>query len=146
MSKNTEKNTKSKAPDARARTNAKNANRRLNLNKLELLVTVVNKNKAEFFADLLSGFDINFQTIVRARGTANAEILSLLGLENLPKAVIFSVVRADKLKDALAALEDKFKTVKDASGVAYSIPLASVIGVAAFGFLSNNEQTVKEEK
>ena len=38
--------------------------------KLKLLVTVVNRNKSEFYMDLLSGFEVNFQTSVLGQGTA----------------------------------------------------------------------------
>ena len=32
--------------------------------KLKLLITVVNRQKAEFFADLLQGHEVNCQTMV----------------------------------------------------------------------------------
>ena len=36
--------------------------------KLKLLVTVVNRNKTEFYLDFLSGFEVNFQASVLAEG------------------------------------------------------------------------------
>jgi len=124
----------------------KSRNSKIHSDKLELLVTIVNRKKAEFYQDLLQNFEVNMQLAVRARGTARAQTLSLLGLEDLPKTVIFSFIKEDRVPDALAELETKFKTIKDGGGVAYTVPLTSVIGVAIFGFLSNNEKTVKEEK
>lgn len=124
----------------------KSSNSKVNTGKLELLVTIVNRNKAEFYQDLLQNFEVNMQIAMRARGTARAQMLNLLGLEDLPKIAIFSFIREDKIPDALAALENKFKTIKDGGGVAYTVPLTSVIGVAIYGFLSNNAMTVKEDK
>ena len=50
---------------------------KVNSGKLELLVSIVPNNKAEFYTDLLqSSFEVNFQWTARARGTANAEMLS----------------------------------------------------------------------
>lgn len=115
-------------------------------NKLELLITVVNRQKAEFYADLMQSFEVNMQMIVKARGTATLEMLELLGLEESKKAVIFSVIKEEKIKDAMLTLDKKFKTIKNGGGIAYTIPLTSVIGVAIYGFLSNNKMTVKEEK
>ncbi len=123
----------------------KSANSKMSTNRLELLITVVNRKKSEFYQDLLLSFDVNFQTAVNARGTASMQMLSLLGLEDSPKTVIFSFIREDKIQDALATLENKFQTIKDGRGVAYTVPLSSVIGVTAYGFLSN-VKTVKEEK
>ena len=122
------------------------SNSKVSADKLELLITVVNRQKAEFYTDLLQAFDVNMQMTVRARGTASGQALQLLGLEDSPKSVIFSVIREDKLPDALTLLGYKFRTIKDGAGVAYTVPLTSVIGVALFGFLSNNAKTVKESK
>lgn len=114
-------------------------------NKLELLVTVVSRNKGEYYADLIQSFDVNLQVIALANGTADLKTLRYLGLTDTEKSVIFSIIQQDKLPDALGALEEKFKTVKGGKGIAYTIPLTSVIGTLLFGFLSNNRTVVKEE-
>ncbi len=106
--------------------------------KLKLLVTVVNRSKGEFFMDFLSGFEVNFQTAVLAQGTAKSETLYMLGLEDSEKSVIFSVLREDKATEALQALEDKFQTIRNGKGIAFTIPMSSVIGVAMYRFLSNH--------
>ena len=109
--------------------------------KLKLLVTVVNRNKTEFYMDFLSGFEVNFQTSVLAQGTAKSETLYMLGLEDSDKSVIFSIVREDKAVEAMHALEDKFHSLKNGKGIAFTIPLSSVIGVAIYQFLSNSNAT-----
>lgn len=106
--------------------------------KLKLLVTVVNRSKTEFFMDLLSGFEVNFQTSVLGQGTASSEAMYMLGLEDSNKGVIFSVLREDKATEAMHALEDKFHTIKNGKGIAFTIPMSSVIGVAIYRFLSNH--------
>ena len=105
--------------------------------KLQLLFTIVNRNKTEFYVDLLHNFDINMQMILSANGTADSRIKSLLGLTDSEKAVIISVIRRDKSKLALEALGEKFKTVKGGKGIAYTVPMSSTIGVAIYQFLSN---------
>ena len=114
-------------------------------NPLKLLVTVINRNKTEFYADLIQSFDVNLQAIVLANGTADANMLKYLGLTNTEKCMILSVVQTEKLPDALDALSDKFRTVKDGKGIAFTLPLTSVIGKLLFGFLSNNRSVLKEE-
>ena len=106
--------------------------------KLKLLITVVNRSKTEFYVDFLSGFEINFQTCVLGQGTAHSETLHLLGLEDSDKSVIFSVAREDKAAEVMQGLEKKFETVRNGKGIAFTIPLTSVIGVAIYRFLSNN--------
>lgn len=111
--------------------------------KLELMITIVNRNKADFYMDLIQSFDVNMQLAVPAQGTANAEIRNILGLADTDKTVIFSVIREDTSTRALNAIEEKFRTIKNGKGISYTIPLTSVIGVSIYGFLSNNRMTVK---
>ena len=124
---------------------AKQNSRAVTSNRLKLLVTIVGRNKAEFYADLIQSFDVNMQMIALATGTANERMLGLLGLTDNEKAVLFSVVREEKINDALHVLGEKFKTIKDGKGVAFTIPLTSVIGTLIYGFLSNNRTVVQEK-
>ena len=110
-----------------------------NFRKLKLLITVVNRNKTEFYMDFLHDYEVNFQTSVLAQGTAKSEMLYMLGLEDSDKSVIFSVLREDRAADALQALEDKFYTIKNGKGIAFTVPMSSVIGVAIYRFLSNHK-------
>ena len=111
--------------------------------RLEALITIVDRKKGEFYADLLQSFDVNMQMILSAKGTAEAKMLEYLGLSNNDKAVIISMVREDKLDEIGEALESKFATVKGGKGIALSVPMASIMGAAAFGFLSNEGGYVK---
>ena len=114
-------------------------------NRLELLVTIVSRKKAEYYTDLIQSLDVNMQVTAFGHGTADAKMLVYLGLADSDKAVIFSVIQQNKIPSAMNLLEDKFKTIKDGKGVAFTIPLTSVIGTLIFRFLSNNRMTVKEE-
>ena len=107
--------------------------------KMKLLFTVVNRKKAEFYTDLLQNFEVNMQLALSASGTAGSSMMELLGLTDSEKTVIISIIRSDKAKEALAALEEKFKTVKGGKGIAYTVPMTSTIGVAIYQFLSNTE-------
>ena len=105
--------------------------------KMQLLFTVVNRRKTDFYADLLQNFEVNFQTILLAQGTAGTEALKMLGLDDSERSVIISVIRRDRAKAAMDMLADKFKSVKNGGGIAYTVPMTSTIGVAIYQFLSN---------
>ena len=107
------------------------------IKKLKLLFTVVDRAKGEFYLDVLGQFDVNFQMGMGGLGTANSELLELLGLEP-HKAVILSVVREDLVDSVMNCLEDKFRTVRNGKGISFAVPLASVIGVNLYQFLSDN--------
>ena len=97
--------------------------------KLKMLITVVDRSKALFYVDLLEQFEVNVQMVIYGRGTANSEMLNLLGIAESDKAVIMSNIREDK--------------VKNGKGIAYTISLDSIIGVSMYQLLSN-DRTLKE--
>ena len=107
------------------------------IKKLKLLFTVVDRPKAEFYLDVLSQFDVNFQMVVGGLGTANSELVELLGLEP-HKAVILRVMRENRVEEAMNCLEEKFTTIRNGRGIAFAVPLSSVIGVNLYQFLSDN--------
>ena len=108
------------------------------IKKLKLLFTVVDRPKAEFYLDVLSQVEINCQMVAAGKGTANSDLIDLLGL-NIHKAVILSVVREDMVDAVMNCLENKFATIKNGKGIAFAVPMSSVIGVNMYQFLSNNK-------
>lgn len=117
---------------------AQAANQKLDSDKLSVLFTVVNRNKADYYMDLIQSYHVNMQMAMLAHGTASKETLAALGLANTEKTVIVSIVRQDCLPAVLDILEQKFNTIKNGKGIAYTVPMSALIGVAAFGFLSDN--------
>ena len=107
------------------------------IKKLKLLFTVVDRQKGEFYLDVISQFDVNCQLILPGMGTAASELLDMLGLEP-HKAVILSVLREDMVDAAMDTLEEKFRTIRGGKGISFAVPLSSVIGVNLYQFLSDN--------
>lgn len=142
-----EKNKTKSAPEAkakikatppkriRAKKAADEAKKNLAPHKLVLLITIVNRNKAEYYLDLLQSFEINMQMSVLGVGTA-AKSFGLLN-SDWEKQVLFSIIRKDNVKRALETLEEKFASIRGGKGIACTIPLTSTIGMAVYQFLSN---------
>lgn len=105
--------------------------------KIKLLVTIVERKKADFYLSTLEGLGVNLQTLIYAQGTANKDILNLIGLNDSNKAVIISVVKEESIKEILATYEDKLFKTKNGKGIAFTIPISSVIGVMVYKFLLN---------
>lgn len=116
------------------------------IKKLKLLVTIVNRSKATYYIDLLEQFEVNMQLVIYGKGTANSEMRDLLGIVETDKVVLISFVREDKVNDVLETLKEKFEKIKNGKGIAYTIPMNSIIGVSIYQFLSNNKTIKKEEK
>ena len=106
------KNTSEKKELAVEKRSSDNSQSKLAPKKLKLLITVVNRQKSEFFMDLIQGFEANIQLTMAAKGTAKTEMLEYLGLSaDSEKSVIISVIREDMEKQILAALKDRFTKI-----------------------------------
>ena len=116
------------------------------IKKLKMLITVVDRSKSLYYLDLLEQFEINMQTVIYGKGTAGTEMMSLLGLQDNNKAIIISFVREDKIEEIKETLSDKFQKIKNGKGIAFVIPMKSIIGVSIYQFLSNNKSFIKEEE
>ena len=115
-------------------------------NRLVLLVTIVQKGKGTFFADFLQTFDANLQISVVGTGTAQSDLVEFLGLKDNKRSIIFSVVREDRVDKIFEALQERFQTVNNGTGISFTIPLTSVIGKLSYGFLSNERRVVKGDE
>lgn len=133
-----------KASPVKRASSVKKAKNAASVPPVKLLITIVGRNKAEYYLDLIQSFDVNMQCVLLGHGTADKSTLGLLGLTDSDKAVIVSVIQEKKASEALSCLNDKFGAIKGGKGVACVLPISSVIGVLIYGFLSNNRETVKE--
>ncbi|MCR5154644.1 MAG: hypothetical protein K6B75_07345 [Lachnospiraceae bacterium] len=117
---------------------------KLTSGRLEVLITIVARNKADYYMDLIQSFGVNMQFTAFGRGTASMEMLKILGLADSEKAVIFSLIREDLVKEALVTIEEKFRTIRNGNGIAFTVSLTSVIGASVYSFLADNRDSYKE--
>lgn len=118
----------------------------VSMNRLKILVTVVNRAKADFYMDHIQSFGVNMQMVVFGHGTAPHEISTAMGLTDSERAVIFSIIGENNLRAALDSLDEKFNTIAGGKGIAYTIPMSSIIGKSIFNFLSNNRDAVRRNE
>lgn len=123
-----------------------NGHSRVTMNRLKIMITVVSRAKADFFMDHIQSFGVNMQMVLFGHGTAPLEIATAMGLNNSERAVIISVIGEQHLQAALENLEEKFNTIPGGKGIAYTIPMASVIGKSIFNFLSDNRNAVRRNE
>lgn len=125
---------------------AKDGHSHVSMNKLKVLITVVSRTKADFYMDHIQSFGVNMQMVAYGQGTASKEISTAMGLADSDRAVIMSIIGEDRLKAALESLDEKFNTIVGGKGIAYTIPMASIIGKSIFNFLSDNRDAVRRNE
>lgn len=105
--------------------------------KLTTFVTIVNRGLASPITKIFESYGCSAQFIQRGRGTAVKEIRDILGIEDTSKDVIFSIIREEVVEDVKTELAAFFLASKHNKGIAFSIPMSSMIGVKVYQFLAN---------
>ena len=105
--------------------------------KLKILFTIVDRTKTDFYLSALESFGVNMQTVLYAKGTAPTEIATMLGIVDKGKALILSAVNEDVIPTILAEYEDNYFKLRNSKGVAFTVPISSIIGVSIYNFLAN---------
>jgi len=114
--------------------------------KLKIIFTIVNRGRGNLFLDFIEEMGVNMQMILDGEGTAPCNLDNLWGLQHKERDVIISFVPEDKTKKILKMLDNKFETVRNGDGIAFCIPVSSIIGVAVYQFLMDNRKKKEGRK
>ena len=122
------------------------AERKFTPQKLKIIVTIVNRGKGQFFYDQIENLGVNMQLILNGEGTAPYNLDNLWGLAHKERDIILSFVPEDRVKKILKELDAKFETVRNGDGIAFAIPISSIIGVAVYQFLIDDRRKKEQKK
>jgi hypothetical protein len=123
-----------------------NTRAKISMNRLKILITVVSRAKADFYMDHIKSFGVNMQMVLFGQGMAPREIATAMGLADSDRAIILSIIGENNLRSALDSLAEKFNTIVGGKGIAYTIPMSSIIGKSIFNFLSDNRNAVRRNE
>ena len=108
------------------------------IKKLCLYVTIVNKGQANAVTSLFQRMGSALQYVEVGNGTANRNVLDILGIEDNAKEVVFAVIKEELVKDAVRELEAFFMASKKNKGIGFKVDLTSLIGVKLYRFLTDS--------
>ena len=103
---------------------------------IKLLTTIVGRGTGEQVTHLMRDIGIRYHIILLGRGTANSDLLSYLGLDEIEKDIVLSVVPVRQVEAALTLLREKLEFDQPGYGIAFTVPIGSVGGVHTYDFLS----------
>ena len=116
------------------------------MSSLFLMSTITDRRTADAFLQLYEAHGVNVTLRTVGTGTAVQETLSTLGLEKTEKAVLLAVVTAQTWQEAQRDLRRKMRIDVPGTGIAFTVPLSSIGGKRALGFLTEHQTlTWKEE-
>ena len=113
---------------------------------LRYMITITKREYAEDSLDFFHRHGVGNVLTQLCNGTATANTLSLLGLEETEKVMISSMVREELLGEILKGLIVEMDISSAGNGIAVTIPVNSVGGTSALKYLAGEEPLQKKEK
>ena len=97
----------------------------------EVIWCIVNAGYSDDVMNAAREFGARGGTIIRARGTANQEAERLFNIAIQPdKEIVMILIEAGLKKDILHALYQKVGLNSPGQGIAFSLPVESVVGLS----------------
>lgn len=98
--------------------------------KHEIIICIVNSGFSETVMDAARELGARGGTVIRARGTANAEAEKLYGIAIQPeKEIVMILVDSELKNDILHALYKAAGLKTPGQGIAFSMPVEDVVGL-----------------
>lgn len=94
--------------------------------KLQMLVVIADRAKNQRVNELLQRWHVHFHFVCMAHGTASSEVLDVLGLGSVDKAVTISLAPHSVMPSILEALGEELKLARAGKGIAFTLPLSGV--------------------
>ena len=113
--------------------------------KHEVIFCVVNAGFSDAVMDAAKEFGARGGTVIHARGTANSEAEKLYQITVQPEKEIVMILIESKLKnDILHAIYKKVGLNTPGQGIAFTLPVESVVGLSSAPILQDNKNEDKE--
>ncbi|MDR3173827.1 MAG: hypothetical protein LBU19_06240 [Treponema sp.] len=94
--------------------------------RLKLVLFIIDWNKIHLLSEVFDQEQVRFHFITKGRGTANSEILDLLGIGANDKAVVICLEQEILAPVLLKEVRQKVGRRSPGAGIAFSIPLSGI--------------------
>ncbi len=105
------------------------------LNRVKLLVSIVNTGDGQNIVDVINDFSISLNYTVQGTGTARSSVLDYLGIGTTEKEVIFAVIPENDEEAILREIRTKMSLYLVGKGISFTLPLSAVSEIVANGLL-----------
>lgn len=109
------------------------------------MITVVDRVHASKYLDFFFSEGVHMCLQTMGIGTANDEILGLLGLGDSEKEILFAAMPKDLADRILRVLSSELYLREPGTGVAFTVPIVSVCGSSSLSYLSGELKVDERE-
>lgn len=112
------------------------------MNGLRLLLTVVNREQEELFAEFFRRHGVETVFTILCSGTASKSMLDYLGIEKNEKLMILCVVAAENVPKLSSSMVARLGLDMPGGGIMVSIPVGSIGGTSGFKYLTEGQESI----
>jgi len=94
--------------------------------KLKLVFFIVDWHRANIVSDVCAEEKVRFHFTTIGKGTANSDILDLLGIGSTEKAVIICIEQEVGVLTLMKEVRKKLKSYGPGAGIAFTVPLSAI--------------------
>ena len=116
------------------------------MSELYFMVTITDRMNLPSFEAVYKENHITTNFITLGYGTASSDILGVLGLDNLEKAVCFTVVTDKVWEIVKKGLKKRLHIDIPGTGIAFTVPMSSIGGRRELMFLTEEQNYEKGEE
>lgn len=116
------------------------------MSELYWMVTVTERKRLPDFISLYTAHKISVSYVTLGYGTAEKEILNILGIGSSEKAVCFSLVTGETWRSVKKDLQRKLRIDVPGTGIAFVVPLSSIGGRRELAYLTDGQNFIKGEE
>ena len=109
----------------------------ITIKKLLMHITIVPSEQGPAVNKLLKSLGVACQFTQRGRGTASKTVREILGVEDNHKELIMALIPEDLVERVNVELEAFFAVNQRNKGIAFTVPLESIMSVRVYNFLAD---------
>lgn len=121
-----------------------------NVVKTKMFITIADKDKINRITKLYRRHNVTYSLSVNGVGTATSSILSYLGLDEVKKSIVITVVPSVLETKIMYDLHKKLELYKPGNGICFSIPITSTSRYLSTIYkdinVTKEEYSMKEDK
>ena len=127
-----------------ATTNSKAYDQEFVVKPLKCLFVIVNQYQGNYYIDRFEELCVSCTFLSYGKGTATDDLKHILGIGEDKKDIVMCLVKADEINKYLDVCKERFKVSNAAKGIAFAVPVDSMISVFAYKFVSNTRQNRRQ--
>ncbi|MDR2510193.1 MAG: hypothetical protein LBC77_06075 [Spirochaetaceae bacterium] len=93
---------------------------------LQLVIFIVDWSKLKQLSAIFSNVNVRFHFVAKGEGTANSEILDMLGIGKSEKAVVLCLEQKRMVRSLLNEVKERLGLQMPGTGICFSVPLSGV--------------------